>query len=81
MSPLNGFVALIFPLAILAVQFFGPYCGDGEIPNSDDYLAAMGIIDAGTSYSTPQLIEAGDCSLSADVGDGEASVGFTGQDG
>ena len=72
-------VALIFPLAASALQFSGPYCGDGDIPNSDDCESAMSIIDAGTSYTTPQVIEAGDCTLSVDAGVG-TPVGFTGQD-
>jgi hypothetical protein len=46
---------------------------------SDDCESAMSIIDAGTSSETPKLIEAGDCSFSADAGVG-AQVGSTGQD-
>jgi hypothetical protein len=50
--------------AVLAIDFSGPYCGNGEIPNTTDCQAGMALIDPTRTYDNGQLIWSGDCALS-----------------
>lgn len=75
--------ALLFlsPVSTLALQFSGPYCGAGDDPDGKSCADAANLIEPDTEYTTDQLIEAGDCSISATSTNGIGTpVSFKGQE-